>query len=119
MIAALSQRTASVVTDERGLTAVFDALIDALRLAFVRLDLTMAGMTAVSLSRGARRQPDRVMPLYAGKVHVGQLSLAVRPGLEPLGRTDERLLDALGHILASSAYNLGLQHALQEPWPRP
>jgi signal transduction histidine kinase len=37
----------------------------------------------------------------------------VRPGLEPLGRADERLLEALGHILASSAYNLGLQQALR------
>ena len=55
-----------------------------------------------------------MLPLYAGKVHVGQLSLAVRPGLEPLGRADERLLDALGHVLASSAYNLGLQQALRK-----
>jgi signal transduction histidine kinase len=55
-----------------------------------------------------------VLPLYAGEVHVGQLSLAVRPGLEPLGRADERLLDALAHVLASSAYNLGLQHALRK-----
>ena len=69
--------------------------------------------TPLSLSRGASRAPDRVIPLYAGKVHVGQLSLAVRPGLEPLGRADERLLEALGHILASSAYNLGLQQALR------
>jgi two-component system NarL family sensor kinase len=86
----------------------------ALRLAFVRLDLIMPGMTSLSVSSGASRQPDRVMPLYAGKVHVGQLSLAVRPGLEPLGRADERLLDALGHVLASSAYNLGLQQALRK-----
>jgi signal transduction histidine kinase len=54
-----------------------------------------------------------VIPLYAGKVHVGQLSLAVRSGLEPLGRADERLLDALSHVLASSAYNIGLQRALR------
>jgi two-component system, NarL family, sensor kinase len=71
-------------------------------------------MTPLSVSRGASRQPDRVMPLYAGKVHVGQLSLAVRPGLEPLGRADEQLLDALGNVLASSAYNLGLQQALRK-----
>ena len=68
----------------------------------------MPGMTALSLSRGTPQIPDRVIPLYAGKVHVGQLSLAVGPGLEPLGRADQRLLDALGHVLASSAYNLGL-----------
>jgi two-component system, NarL family, sensor kinase len=73
----------------------------------------MPGTTALSLSRGASRQPDRVMPLDAGKVHVGMLSLAVRPGLEPLGRADERLLDALSHVLASSAYSLGLQQALR------
>jgi signal transduction histidine kinase len=113
MIAALSPRTTPVVTDESGLTATLDALRHALRLAFVHLDLTMPGMTPLSLSRGTTRQPDRVMPLYAGKVHVGQLSLAARPGLEPLGRADERLLDALSHVLASSAYNLGLQHALR------
>ena len=71
-------------------------------------------MTLLSVTRGASLQPDRVLPLYAGKVHVGQLSLAVRPGLEPLGRADERLLDALGHVLASSAYNLGLQQALRK-----
>jgi signal transduction histidine kinase len=114
MIAALSPRTTPVVTDESGLTASLDALMHALRLAFVQLDVTMPGTTALSLSRGAMRQPDRVLPLYAGKVHVGQLSLAVRPGLEPLGRADERLLDALAHVLASSAYNLGLQHALRK-----
>jgi signal transduction histidine kinase len=114
MIAALSPRTTPVVTDESGLTATLDALMHALRLAFVQVDLTMLGTTAPSLSRGAMRQPDRVIPLYAGKVHVGQLSLAVRPGLEPLGRADERLLDALAHVLASSAYNLGLQHALRK-----
>ena len=85
----------------------------ALRLAFVKFDVTMPGTTALSLSRGASRQPDRVIPLYAGKVHVGQLSLTARPGLEPLGRADERLLDALSHVLASSAYNLGLQRALR------
>jgi two-component system, NarL family, sensor kinase len=113
MIAALSPRTTPVVTDESGLTASLDALMHALRLAFVKLDITMPGTTAVSLSRGAMRHPDRVLPLYAGKVHVGQLSLAVRPGLEPLGRADERLLDVLSHVLASSAYNLGLQHALR------
>ena len=113
MIAALSPRTTPVVTDESGLVAILDALMNALRLAFVRLDLTMPGMTPLSVSRGASRQPDRVMPLYAGRVHVGQLSLAARPGLEPLGRADERLLDALGHVLASSAYNLGLQQALR------
>jgi two-component system, NarL family, sensor kinase len=113
MIAALSPRTTPVVTDESGLVATLDVLMHALRLAFVHLDLTMPGMTSLSLSRGASRQPDRVMPLYAGKVHVGQLSLSVRPGLEPLGRADERLLDALGHVLASSAYNLGLQQALR------
>jgi hypothetical protein len=113
MIAALSPKTTPVVTDESGLTATLDALMHALRLAFVQLDLTMPGTTALSLSRGAMRQPDRVLPLYAGKVHVGQLSLAVRPGLEPLGRADERLLDAIAHVLASSAYNLGLQHALR------
>ena len=113
MIAALSARTTPVVTDESGLVAILDALMNALRLAFVRLDLTMPGMTPLSVSRGASRQPDRVMPLYAGRVHVGQLSLAARPGLEPLGRSDERLLDALGHVLASSAYNLGLQQALR------
>jgi signal transduction histidine kinase len=113
MIAALSPRTTPVVTDESGLVAALDVLMHALRLAFVRLDLTMPGMTPLSVSRGASLQPDRVMPLYAGKVHVGQLSLAVRPGLEPLGRADERLLDALGHVLASSAYNLGLQQALR------
>jgi two-component system, NarL family, sensor kinase len=113
MIAALSPRTTPVVTDENGLTATLDALRHALRLEFVHLDLTMPGMTPLSVSRGASRQPDRVMPLYAGKVHVGQLSLAVRPGLEPLGRADERLLEALGHVLASSAYNLGLQQALR------
>jgi two-component system NarL family sensor kinase len=73
----------------------------------------MPGMTPLSLSRGASQRPDRVIPLYAGRVHVGQLSLAVRPGLEPLGRADERLLDALSHVLASSAYNLGLQQALR------
>jgi len=70
-------------------------------------------MTPLSVTRGTPQHPDRVMPLYAGKIHVGQLSLAVRPGLEPLGRADERLLDALGHVLASSAYNLGLQQALR------
>ena len=113
MIAALSSRTTPVVTDESGLVAALDVLMHALRLAFVHLDLTMPGMTPLSVSRGASRQPDRVMPLYAGKVHVGQLSLAVRQGLEPLGRADERLLDALGHVLASSAYNLGLQQALR------
>jgi two-component system, NarL family, sensor kinase len=113
MIAALSPRTTPVVTDESGLNATLDALRHALRLAFVRLDLTMPGMTPLSLSRGASRPPDRVIPLYAGKVHVGQLSLAVRPGLEPLGRADERLLEAVGHVLASSAYNLGLQQALR------
>jgi signal transduction histidine kinase len=114
MIAALSPRTTPVVTDESGLVAALDVLMHALRLAFVHLDLTMPGMTRLGVSRGASRQPDRVMPLYAGKVHVGQLSLAVRPGLEPLGRADERLLDALGHVLASSAYNLGLQQALRK-----
>jgi two-component system, NarL family, sensor kinase len=114
MIAALSPRTAPVVTDESGLTDSLDALMHALRLAFVRLDLTMPGMTAISLSRGTAQPPDRVIPLYAGKVLTGQLSLAVRPGLEPLGRADERLLDALGHVLASSAYNLGLQQALRQ-----
>jgi two-component system, NarL family, sensor kinase len=114
MIAALSPRTTPVVTDESGLVAALDVLMHALRLAFVRLDLIMPGMTPLSVSRGASRQPDRVMPLHAGKVHVGQLSLAVRPGLEPLGRADERLLDALGHVLASSAYNLGLQQALRK-----
>ena len=113
MIAALSPRTAPVVTDESGLTATLDALMEALRLSFVQLDLTMPGMTPSSLCRGVSRQPDRVIPLYAGRVHVGQLTLAVRPGLEPLGRGDERLLDALGHVLASSAYNLGLQQALR------
>ncbi|HEY6682927.1 MAG TPA: histidine kinase, partial [Propionibacteriaceae bacterium] len=113
MIAALSPRTTPVVTDESGLTATLDALRHALRLAFVRLDLTMPGMTPLSLSRGASRPPDRVIPLHAGKVHVGQLSLAVGPGLEPLGRADERLLEAVGHVLASSAYNLGLQQALR------
>jgi two-component system, NarL family, sensor kinase len=113
MIAALSPRTTPVVTDESGLVATLDVLMHALRLAFVHLDLTMPGTTSLSVSRGTSRQPDRVMPLYAGEVHVGQLSLAVRPGLEPLGRADERLLDALGHVLASSAYNLGLQQALR------
>jgi two-component system, NarL family, sensor kinase len=113
MIAALSPRTTPVVTDESGLTAALDALRQALRLAFVHLDLTMPGMTPLSLSRGPSRPPDRVIPLFAGKVHVGQLSLAVRPGLEPLGRADERLLEALSHVLASSAYNLGLQQALR------
>jgi two-component system NarL family sensor kinase len=114
MIAALSPRTTPVVTDESGLVATLDVLMHALRLAFVHLDLTMPGMTLLSVSRGASLQPDRVLPLYAGEVHVGQLSLAVRPGLEPLGRADERLLDALGHVLASSAYNLGLQQALRK-----
>jgi two-component system, NarL family, sensor kinase len=114
MIAALSPRTTPVVTDESGLVATLDVLMHALRLAFVHLDLTMPGITPLSVSRGASRQPDRVMPLYAGRVHVGQLSLSVRPGLEPLGRADERLLDALGHVLASSAYNLGLQQALRK-----
>jgi signal transduction histidine kinase len=114
MIAALSPRTTPVVTDESGLVATLDVLMHALRLAFVRLELTMPGMSPLSVSRGVSVQPDRVMPLYAGKVHVGQLSLAVRPGLEPLGRADERLLDALGHVLASSAYNLGLQQALRK-----
>jgi two-component system NarL family sensor kinase len=113
MIAALSPRTTPVATDESGLYATLDALMDALRLAFVQLDLTMPGTTALSLSRGTSQQPDRVIPLYAGNVAVGQLSLAVRPGLEPLGRADERLLDALSHVLASSAYNLGLQQALR------
>ena len=113
MIAALSPRTAAVATDETGLTTTLDALMHALRLAFVQLDLTMHGMPPLSLSRGASRPPDRVIPLYAGKVHVGQLSLGVRPGLEPLGRADERLLEALSHVLASSAYNLGLQQALR------
>src|SRR5512133_2784504 len=74
----------------------------------------MPDTTPLSLSRGDARHPDRVIPLYAGEVRVGQLSLAVRPGLEPLGRADERLLDALGHVLASSAYNLGLQQALRK-----
>jgi signal transduction histidine kinase len=114
IIAALSPRTTPVVTDESGLVATLDALRHALRLAFVHLDLTMPGMTPLSVSRGASQTPDRVMPLYAGTVHVGQLSLAVRPGLEPLGRADERLLDAIGHVLASSAYNLGLQQALRK-----
>jgi signal transduction histidine kinase len=114
MIAALSPRTTPVVTDESGLVATLDVLMHAMRLAFVRLDLTMPGIIPLSVSRGAPRQPDRAMPLYAGKVRVGQLSLAVRPGLEPLGRADERLLDALGHVLASSAYNLGLQQALRK-----
>jgi signal transduction histidine kinase len=113
MIAALSPRTTPVVTDVSGLTATLDALRHALRLAFVHLELTMPGMTPLSLSRGASDPPDRVIPLYAGKVHVGQLSLAVRPGLEPLGRADERLLEALSHVLTSSAYNLGLQQALR------
>ena len=114
MIAALSRRKTPVVTDESGLVAALDVLMHALRLAFVHLDLTMPGMTPLSVSRGASLQPDRVMPLYAGRVHVGQLSLAVRPGLEPLGRADERLLDALGNVVASSAYNLGLQQALRK-----
>jgi two-component system, NarL family, sensor kinase len=113
MIAALSPKTTPVVTDESGLTATLDALMHALRLAFVQLDLTMPGATGLSLSRGASQRPDRVIPLYAGEVRVGQLSLAVRPGLEPLGRADKRLLDALTHVLASSAYNLGLQRALR------
>jgi signal transduction histidine kinase len=114
MIAALSPRTTPVVTDESGLTATLDALMQALRLASAQLDLTMPGMSPVTVSRGDPRRPDRVIPLYAGKVHVGQLNLAVRAGLEPLGRADERLLDALGHVLASSAYNLGLQQALRK-----
>jgi signal transduction histidine kinase len=113
MIAALSSRTTPVATDESGLVATLDALMHALRLAFVHLDLTMPGMTPLSLSRGVSRPPDRVIPLYAGKVQMGQLSLAVGPGLEPLGRGDERLLEAVGHVLASSAYNIGLQQALR------
>jgi hypothetical protein len=87
MIAALSPRTTPVATDESGLVATLDALMHALRLAFVHLDLTMPGMTPLSLSRGASQLPDRVIQLYAGKVHVGQLSLAVRAGLEPAART--------------------------------
>jgi hypothetical protein len=113
MIAALSPRSFPIVTDESGLTATLDALMDALRLASVQLDLTMPGMTQVSLSRGISRKSDRIMPLYAGNVHVGQLSLAGRPGLEPLGRADEHILDAIDHALASSAHNLGLQQALR------
>jgi signal transduction histidine kinase len=113
MIAALSPRTTPVVTDESGLTAALDVLMHALRLAFVQLEVTMPGTTALNLTRGAPQHPDRVIPLYAGNVHVGQLGLAVRSGLEPLGKADERLLDALSHILASSAYNLGLQRALR------
>jgi hypothetical protein len=104
MIAALSPRTTPVVTDESGLVATLDVLMHALRLSFVHLDLIMPGMTPLSVSRGASRQPDRVMQQYAGKVHVGQLRLSVRPGLEPLARADDRLLDALGNELASSAY---------------
>ena len=73
----------------------------------------MPGMTALSLSRGTSQIPDRVIPLYAGKVHVGSRPQRSEPGLEPLGRADQRLLDALGHVLASSAYNLGLQRALR------
>jgi two-component system NarL family sensor kinase len=113
MIAALSPRTTPVVTDESGLAAALDVLMHALRLAFVRLEVTMPGTTALNIVRGAPRVPDRVIPLYAGNVQVGQLSLAVRSGLEPLGRADERLLDALSHVLASSAYNIGLQRALR------
>jgi signal transduction histidine kinase len=113
IIAALSPRTFPVATDESGLATTLDALMDALRLSAVHLDLTMTGTTPVSLSRGSSRGPARVMPLYAGDVHVGQLSLTVRPGLEPLGRADERVLDAIGHVIASSAYNLGLQQALR------
>src|SRR5688572_15710468 len=75
MIAALSPRTTPVATDESGLVATLDVLMHALRLAFVHLDLTMPGMSSLSVSRGASRLPDRVMPVYAGKVHVGQLSL--------------------------------------------
>ena len=70
MIAALSPRTTPMVTDESGLVATLDVLMRALRLAFVRLDLIMPGMAPLSVSSGASRQPDRVMPLYAGKVHV-------------------------------------------------
>ncbi len=113
MIAALSPRTTPVVTDESGLTATLDVLMHALRLAFVQLEVTMPGTTALSLARGTPQHPDRVIPLYAGNAQVGQLSLAVRSGLEPLGRADERLLDALSHVLASSAFNLGLQRALR------
>jgi two-component system NarL family sensor kinase len=113
MIAALSPRTTPVVTDESGLTATLDVLMKALRLAFVQLEVTMPGTAALNLARGAPQHPDRVIPLYAGNVQVGQLSLAVRSGLEPLGRADERLLDALSHVLGSSAYNLGLQRALR------
>lgn len=93
--------------------------MDALRLAFVRLDLTMPGMTAVSLSRGARRQPDRVMPLYAGKVHVGQLSLAAdRAWSRSAAPTSDCLMLLVTYLPAAHTTSV-CNTPYEEPWPRP
>ncbi|WP_344808246.1 sensor histidine kinase [Microlunatus ginsengisoli] len=118
MLSALAPPRGAPSSNEDGLAATLEALREALRLAFVRLELTMPGMPPLILAAGTHHRPELVLPLRADSAVLGQLSLAVRPGLEPLGHNDERLIDALGQILASHAYNVGLQHALRQALAR-
>lgn len=112
----LGQRLEATASADSILQNVVDTLAQALRLPYVRVELS--GLEPRKASHGSPSgNPVTIQLTHRGE-HVGQLVLDSGPIREPFGPDDSKLLDGLARQVGMTAHNLLLTARLQRSLER-
>jgi two-component system, NarL family, sensor kinase len=112
----LGQRLEATASADSVLRSVVETLAQALRLAYVAVELT--GVERLTASHGQPSGQPLTIPLTHRGEEVGRLVLDTGPVREPFGPDDRRLLDGLARQVGMTAHNLLLTARLQRSLER-
>ncbi len=119
VMARLGQRLEATVDPQAVLPAVVETLAQTLRLSYAALDVRSGdGEILARAVYGGTDGQVLHLPLVQHGERVGELHLAVRPGAEPFGPADQRLLEHISRQAAAAAHGVALFAALQRSLER-
>lgn len=119
IIARLGRRLEATADPMAVLPAVVETLAQTLRLSYAAIEVRSPdGEALATASHGATAGVVLELPLVHRGQSVGELQLAVRPGVEPFGPADRRLLEHIRRQAAVTAHGVALFAALQRSLER-
>lgn len=118
LIGRLSRRIETSSSMESVPGAVVETLVQALRLAYARIELDLPDGTVEITEHGTSVGSEVTVPLIHRGEDVGRLVLDVGRLREPFGAADRRLLDALARQVGVTAHNVILTRQLQRSLER-
>jgi signal transduction histidine kinase len=103
-LSSLDSHLKGAVGNEDALAAICQAVVDASRAPWVRLELPDGSKAVAGKARGM----DEAIPLEHRGEPVGRLLVGLDPGEQTLGRTTRRVIDELVPVLGATASTIAL-----------